>query len=312
MIRELRRTDTARMFSLMDREFPEESVLLGGRLEGFEKIVRRVFRWDSRFLLGLFRLFGRPLFRYFVIEADGKLVGTTMVTFPSVSAYVSNVVVDPAYRRRGFAKRMLEEAHRSAKTTRRKFVVLDVLETNTGARTLYESMGYRALRARGQYVCDRLDGFATGPTSDPPIRPFARRDAAALVAIVRRQTPPTVEAVLPTSEREFVSYGFVTRLLASQEAAWVIDRGRGAEGHVSASVSEAFEAAHMSGPVVAESVDPELASSLVRTAGAWCAAHQAPRILSMVPDDNTRGRAALEAAGFRHAFALWTLSRPVD
>jgi ribosomal protein S18 acetylase RimI-like enzyme len=312
MIRDVRRVDTPAFFELMTREFPEESRLLGGRLEEFEKIVRRVLRWDTRLLLGLLRLFGRPIFRVLVLETDGRLVGMTMVSFPRASAYLSSVVVDPAYRRRGFARKMIEEARRTARRGRRKFLVLDVLDTNTGARALYESIGYRPLRARGYFVCEPTARFSAPLPAVSGIRPFRRSDAAALVRIVRGQVPPSVEEVLPTTKREFIGFGLANRLMASEENAWVVDRGRGPEAHVTASVSRAFEAAHLSAPVVSDSVDADLAGALVRTAGAWCAARQAPRILSMVADDNPRGRAALEAAGFEHAFALWTLYRTVD
>jgi ribosomal protein S18 acetylase RimI-like enzyme len=311
MIRDLRRTDSPRLFALLEGEFPEESALLGSRPEAFEKVVRRVFRWDSRVVLGLLRLVGRRIFRLLVIEADQRLVATTLVTFPAVSAYVSNVVVDPAYRRRGYAKAMLEEARRTAGRARRKFVVLDVLDSNTGARALYESAGYRPLRSRTQFVHDAASAFATAAAAHRAIRPFRRTDAHALAEVVRRQTPPEIEEVLPVEERAFVGSAFATRLLASEESAWVIDRGHGAEGHIAATVSETFEAGHVSAPVLAESVDPPLAGALVRTAGAWCAARKAPRILSLVADDNPRGRAALEAAGFRPAFGARTLYRRV-
>jgi ribosomal protein S18 acetylase RimI-like enzyme len=311
MIRDLRRADAARLFSLMEREFPEESALLGGRPEEFEKIARRVFRWDTRLLLGLLRIFGRPIFRALAVEVDGQLVGTTFVSFPPASSYVSNVVVDPAYRRRGYAKLMLEEARRTALKARRKYIALDVLETNTSARALYDSIGFRPLRARSQFVHAGGTQFGSSPPADGAIRPFRRADAVALADIVRRETPPAVEEVLPTDARAFVGSRIATRVLGSKEAAWVIDRGHGPEGHVSAIVSGVFQAAHFSAPVLSESVETGLADRLVRTAGVWCAERKAPRILSMVADDNVRGRAALERAGFQHAFALWTLYRPV-
>lgn len=312
MIRDVRRSDTARLFELMQREFPEESALLGGRPEAFERVVRRLFRWDSRLVLGIFRLVGRPLFRFLVLDLDGQIAGTTMISFPRVSAYVSNVVVDPSQRRKGYAKQMLEEARHTAKRAGRQYVALDVLDTNTGARTLYESIGYRPLRARNQFVSEPVAQFGTAMPIHPAIRPFRRSDADELAEVVRRQTPPAVEEVVPTTPRAFIGSGLQNRMLASEEAAWVIDRGHGPEAHLGATVSEVFDAAHMTSPVVSESVSSDLAETLVRTAGAWCAARKALRILSMVADDNTRGRAALEATGFRHAFALWTLYRPVD
>ncbi len=312
MIRDVRRADIPHIFPLIDREFPEESALLGKRPEEFEKVVRRVFRWDSRLMVGLLRLVGRPIFRFLVVEVDDRPVAMTLVTFPRGSAYVSSVVVDPAHRRQGNAKGMLEEAHQTAKRAGRKYVALDVLETNAPARSLYESVGYRTLRARGQLVHESPASLGADPATNPAVRAFRRGDASKLVTILRRQTPPVVEAVLPTYAGMFLSSRLTNRILGSEEAAWVVDRGRGPEAYVAVSVSTATEAAYMTAPILEESVDAELAGALLRTAGAWCAAHKAPRILSMVADDNVRGRTALEAGGFRHAFALWTLYRPVD
>lgn len=312
MIRDIRRGDAARYFELLKGQFPEESALLGGRPESFEKVVRRAFRWDSRLILGLLRLVGRRIFRGLIIEVDGRMVASALVTFPPVSAYVSNVVVDPAYRRRGYAKRLMEEARRTAGHEGREFVALDVLENNTGARALYESIGYQPLRSRTEVVHEAVAQFGTAPPAPPAIRPFRKADARVLAEIVRHQTPPAIEEVTPISERAFIGSAFTNRLLSSEEAAWVIDRGRGAEAHVAATASDIFDAAHMTAPVLGESVDPELAAVLVRTGLAWCAARKAPRILSLVADDNVRGRAALDAAGFRHALSLWTLYRSVD
>lgn len=311
MIRDVRKVDSPYFVDLMDRGFPEESALLGNRPEDIRRIVRSVFRWDRRLVLGLLRAFGRPVFRLRVVEADHHLVAMTMVTFPRTSAYVSNVVVDPAYRRRGYAKQLLEEARRIAKGAGRRYVVLDVLENNHPARTLYESLGYRPLRTKTHYVLAPTGSFGAVPPSTPAIRPFRPPDATALVEIVRRQTSRAIEAVTPTSESRFLVSRFLNRILESEEAAWVVDRGSGAEAHVAATVSAGFDAANMSTPVVAESVETELAGALVRTAGAWVAERKAPRILSIVADDNARGRAALEAVGFNRVLASSTLYRPV-
>jgi ribosomal protein S18 acetylase RimI-like enzyme len=312
MIRDLRRADAPRLFDLMEKEFPEESALLGNRPEGFEEVVRRVFRWDSRLILGFLRLLGRPIYRLLVVEADGQLVATTLLTFPPVSAYVSNVVVDPAHRRRGYAKQMLERAREIAKRSGRKYVALDVLDNNVNARTLYESIGYRPLRAKSFYVLEDTTPLQSYRIGVPEIRAFRREDAAALAALSRRLTPPAVEAVLPTGNRAFVSSGITNRILASQEAAWVIDRGRGPEAHIAATVSAATTAAHVTAPVLSDSLDAALGAALVRKAAAWCAVHEAPRILSLVAEHNTGGRAALESVGFRHALSSRTLYRPVD
>jgi len=313
MLRDLRRADGPRFLDLMKRGFPEESALLGGRPEEFEKVFRRIFRWDSRVFLTVLKAFRRPIVRALVVEVDGRVVAVSLVTFPAGAAYVSNVVVDPEFRRRGYARRMLDEARRSARQARRGYVVLDVLERNTGARALYDALGFRPLRLRIQLLQDAMDRFASPPSASvPAIRPMRRSDVPRLIDILRRQTPPEVERVLPNRGERFLVSRTTNRMLVSEEASWVVDRGQGAEGHVGATVSRAMEAAHLTAPTLAASVDDRLAADLVRTAGAWCAAHGAPRILSMVAADNPRGRAALEAVGFTRALPLWTLFRTVD
>ncbi|MGP8078246.1 MAG: N-acetyltransferase family protein [Thermoplasmata archaeon] len=310
MLRELHAADAPRVFEFLRHEFPEEEAILGTRPEGFEKIVRRIFRWDARFLLGLLRLAGRPVFRFFVIEEGGRIVATTLLTFPEGAGYVSMVVVDPTQRRRGHARRLLEEARRASERRGRGFVVLDVLESNAPARALYESIGYRSLRATA-YLAHALDGPA--PESAPPapgVRPFRRSDAAPLAAIAQRDAPPDVARILPVRARDLIGSNWVGRMMATSTAAWVVDRGQGPEAHLAASRTPATEAGHLSAPIVAPSADPAAVAGMVRAAVGWLAARGAPRVVAMVPDANHRGRAALEEAGFQHAIGILTLYRP--
>ena len=312
MLRDLRRADGPQFLELMEQGFPEESALLGNRPEESEKLFRRIFRWDSRLLLTFLGGLGRPIVRALVVEKDGRVVATALVTFPSGAAYVSNVVVDSAHRRQGYARRMLEEARTTARRAKRPYLVLDVPEPNTGARALYESLGYRPLHKRVQLVQDTPGRFASAPPAPPHFRALRPTDVAPLTEILRQQTPPEVERVLPTRKDRFVGSGVVSRSIASEDASWVLDRGQGPEAHVAAAVSRAMEAAHITAPTLAKSVDDRTAVELVTTAGAWCAAHRVPRILSMVAAHNPKGRAALEAVGFTHALPFWTLYRPVD
>lgn len=311
-LRDLRAGDGPRIGELLKSEFPEEEVLLGSRPEEVEKVVRRTLRPTIRFVLGFLRLFGRPVFRFFVIESDGRIVATTLLTFSHRTGYLSMVVVDPAYRRRGLARELLERAHRATRARGKPFLALDVLASNAPARTLYDSLGYRPLRATSYFAHEAPAAFLPAGPEPAGVRPFDRRDARRLVEIARIHVPVEVQAVLPTTERDLVGSAFVDRTMGTEVAAWVIDDGRGPEAWVAGAVTPATEAAHLSAPIVDPSLDPERAVALVRVAGAWCAARRAVRLLAMVPEENERGRAALLGAGFRDAIPLWTLYRPVD
>jgi ribosomal protein S18 acetylase RimI-like enzyme len=310
-LRDLRATDAPRLLQFLKNEFPEEEALLGTRPEGFVKIVRRVSRWDTRIVLGFLRLLGRPIFRFFVIEEGDQIVATTLLTFGPRTGYVSMVVVDPAHRRRGLARRLLGRALSATRSRGKPYIALDVLAANTPARTLYESLGYRPLRAASYLVHEQPASLRPAPTPVPGLRAFRRSDAATLAEIARREKPAPVEAVLPTTAGDIVGSEWVGRLLETELAAWVLDDGRRPVAWVGASVTSATEAAHLSAPIVDPSVAPERARALVETAVAWCAVRRAPRVLTVLPAENLRGRAAVEGAGFRDAIPTWTLYRPV-
>lgn len=309
-IRELEKRDAPRVFRFLKTEFPAEEAILGTRPEGFAEIVRRAFRWDARLILGFLRLIGRSAFYFFVVEEDGEVVATTILSYVGPTGYLAMVVVDPKYRRRGFAQALLERARATAKKDGKRFVALDVLATNSPARALYERAGYGPLRTQSFLAHDDAAVFdgARPPTS---VRPFLPADAHALVEIVRRGNPPQVEQVLPTDERQVRGSRLANRVMASESAAWVVDRGRGPEAWIRAVVSQATEAGHLAAPIVGESVEPSVALELVRTAGAWCRARGVARLAAEIPHENQRGRAALEGGGFHEAFQSFTLYRPV-
>ncbi len=309
MLRELRRADAPRIAELMRTSFPEEERLLGSRPEEFAKVADRLFRPDTRILLGFLRAIGRPIARFFVREADGHVVGTTLTTFPPRAGYLSMVMVDPAYRRRGFARELIEAGRRAAVRRGRPYVALDVLDENVPARTLYESVGYRPLRPSAYYVNDAPAAAGPSTTLPPHVRAYVPRDVAAIIAAHRSVTPPAIEEVLPLTTRQVRPNGWGAGIFNADSGAWVVDRGAGAEAFCTASVPRAMEAGHLSCPIVGRSADPALASALIRTATAWLGARGVPRVVTRVPADLTGARAAIESIGYRHAIPITTFYR---
>lgn len=310
--REIRPKDLPQVLAFLREDFPEEEALLGMRPQEVEQIVHRIFRWDTRLVLGMLRLVGRPVFHFYVIEEGGHLIATTQLSFAERSGYISMVVVDRAHRRQGLARELLERARRATRRRGKPYLVLDVLAANTPARTLYERIGYRLLRANAYFMHERPSELLPAPSRAPGLRPFAPADARGLVEVARRDRPAEVERVVPYSSRQFLGSAWVGRVLGSRSAAWVLDDGSGPMAWVSATASRATEAAHLSTPVIDASIAPDRAAALVRVGGAWCAEGGAPRIVVQVPAENARARAALEATGFREAIPTLTLYRPVD
>jgi ribosomal protein S18 acetylase RimI-like enzyme len=308
-VRELRARDVPRFAELLRTEFPEEERLLGTRPEGVVAIARRLFRWDAQLLLGLLRLVRASPARFLVVEVDGRAVATTLVSFPERAGFLSMVMVDPAYRRRGYARRLVEAGRRLALQRRRPHVALDVLETNVPARSLYDALGFRRLRSLAYYVHDG-PAAAREPADGTVVRPFTARDAPELARLATLPLPSEVREVLPVRAEDLLGSRRANRTLGAESAAWVYDRGRGPEAHVSASVSDATAAGHLSTPIVSEHLPDDAGAVLVGAALAWLAARGVPRTLSRVSDDDPRARQVLDTAGFRPALRLLTLARP--
>ncbi|MCI4332152.1 MAG: GNAT family N-acetyltransferase [Thermoplasmata archaeon] len=309
MLRPFRIADLPRYYQLMVSEFPKETALLGWRYDAFAKIVRRVDRWDYRLILGFFNAIGRPLFRLWILEADGALAASALQSFGPVSAYVANVFVAPEFRRRGFAKQVLAACHDSARRARKHYVVLDVVDDNPGAAALYDSLGYTPVGHSSNYL--RASPTAPPePAPSPHRREFRKSDGPKLAAIVGSFLPAARTAVQPVRPGEFGLAPSIVRALDSKTASWVLDTGSGAIGWVRATVSPAMEAGHLTAPVVDPSAAPAEVQALVETAVRWAVANGAVRLLSEVADENLHGAAALRSAGFELAYGSRTLARP--
>lgn len=311
MIRDFRATDASALVHLLKTQFPEEEAIIGTQPESVFRVIRRVTRWDARLIFALLRLVGKPVFRMLIYEEEGRLVGTTLLSFPARSVYLSMVVVDPSVRRRGYARALLERSAEVARRAHRQYLVLDVLARNAPARTLYEQrLGYRPLRETAYMTREHPEEVGPEAATFPAgIRRYEPGDSAALVEISRRLTPPEVQAVLPIPDRLLSENRMNARIFGSESGAWVVDRGAGAEALAVATRTPGQEAAHLNDPIVAPTADPALVGQLVRTALAWCGARHALRVLAPVPRYNTSGRAALEREGFGEALSAWTLFR---
>ena len=103
----------------------------------------------------------------------GAFEGTRLVGYIINSRYVDawhvmNVAVDPDYRRRGIATRMLEELFELTKNDGRRGYTLEVRVTNAGAIDLYERLGFerRGVR-RGYYTDNREDALVMWREATP-------------------------------------------------------------------------------------------------------------------------------------------------
>ena len=92
-----------------------------------------------------------------VLDADtaqstGDIVGTAEISqrpceawqvFPPKRAYLSNLAIDPGYRRRGVANQLLSTCETIALSWRYHRIYLHVMANNSAAQALYSQAGYQ-------------------------------------------------------------------------------------------------------------------------------------------------------------------------
>jgi [ribosomal protein S18]-alanine N-acetyltransferase len=90
--------------------------------------------------------------RCWVMRDDSAIVGYVCLWEIADELHITNIAVDPSLRRRGIGRALLQGVIDDARVRGLRVVALEVRPSNTEARTLYESFGFRIVgRRRGYY-----------------------------------------------------------------------------------------------------------------------------------------------------------------
>lgn len=93
-----------------------------------------------------------------VDNESGRCVAYAGMTCASDEGNITNIAVHPDFRRIGLASSVIARLLASARSAGIKNVFLEVRESNSGARALYEGLGFA--------VCGRRKNFYRTPTED--------------------------------------------------------------------------------------------------------------------------------------------------
>lgn len=80
--------------------------------------------------------------RFWIGEADGNRVGCLWVDVSKPRAFVYDIMVDEGQRRRGYGSQLMTAGARWCRDHGSTSLALNVFGYNTGARALYEQLGY--------------------------------------------------------------------------------------------------------------------------------------------------------------------------
>ena len=109
----------------------------------------------------------------------GQMLGYTLACVIRGRAEVISVAVDPAARRQGVARALMNSLLRTLRRRNVEFVALMVRVANPGAQALYEELGFRTVRIWRGYYDDGADGWLmhlrAGGVVTPPSPACGRR-----------------------------------------------------------------------------------------------------------------------------------------
>lgn len=131
-----------------------------------------------------------PLMQGFVWVEAGRIVGNISVTPAGYDGgwVIANVAVAPEYRRQGIARQLMQAAM-SQIARQGAFAVLQVDADNDGARTLYDSLGFRAQRTFTRWRRAAHYRLPDAPPVSPGLRRLAASDSDALYTLANRIRP---------------------------------------------------------------------------------------------------------------------------
>jgi ribosomal-protein-alanine N-acetyltransferase len=92
--------------------------------------------------------------RCWVMREDHRVVGYLCLWEIGEEIHITNVAVHPEFRRRGIARTLLCAVLDDARHRGLRVIALEVRPSNREARTLYDSLGFRAVGRRKGYYYD--------------------------------------------------------------------------------------------------------------------------------------------------------------
>ncbi|MGN0342323.1 MAG: ribosomal protein S18-alanine N-acetyltransferase [Roseburia sp.] len=88
---------------------------------------------------------------FLVAREDEVCIGYCGIYLAADEGEITNVAVDPAYRRKGVARALLQQLLQQAKERGASHIVLEVRASNEAARALYEKLGFTACGVRKNF-----------------------------------------------------------------------------------------------------------------------------------------------------------------
>jgi ribosomal protein S18 acetylase RimI-like enzyme len=300
MIRKFKHTDVDDFIRLSQISFSDESLAAGITPEDFENETRRIFRWKMIPYKLLAALMGVK-WEAFVAEKDGKVVGGGMYIGRNNRMTITNLMVDPEYRRQGIGQALLVK--RLERLTERGFpyVTAQVLETNTASLENLKKQNFEVFNQYSTYE-RALPLHESRDSTTPPVtaREITRSDRASFEEMERQITSPYFLYVKGSTESEYFQSGWL-KLYArfTGNSVWITAfevQGK-TIGYINVRTHHRQYKGYLNPPVVSDEHLQHL-QAMIHTAGAWLAELGKESMVIEIPDGRTQIRDYLLDSGW--------------
>jgi len=244
LIRDFRKSDLNDLLDVASQSFAEEFEISGFDPDRVRDMVDRMFGILGRIFLGILKLSGREPMKIFVAEVDNRVVGMTMVNNRKKVGYIANVMMHPAYRRKGIATELMKNTlnHIQKKKNR---AVLHVISTNTPAKNLYTKLGFKKFESI-TYMVGKTDLLAKPKDIEKTqIRTFQRSEINEVYNLIKNSEDPNHLKVFNFSKNDLKT-SFMQRVFRfSTEKKIVAIQNNRIVGYAQASYTTPKEAGHI-------------------------------------------------------------------
>ncbi len=314
IIRKFKNTDVDDFIRLSKLSFAKESLANGITLEDFETETRRIFRWKMVPYKLLTALMGVK-WEAFVAEKNGKIVGGGMYIGRNNRMSITNLMVDPEYRRQGIGQALLIRRLDRLSERGFPFAMAQVLETNIASLQNLKKQNFEVFN---QYtVYERIlpipknNGSSISPIT---FRDFNRSDLALFREIERKITPHSALSIKGSTETQYFLSGW-QKIYARFNgfSRWVkaVDVSGTTIGFLSVSFQDKQHKGMLLQPVVAENYLNYLPDILLEI-GAWLEESGRTSLIVEIPDHWTETRDYLLNNGWKKQHAWLELVRWLD
>ena len=130
-------------------------------LDAIDRIEQRSFAQDRFPRRNLRRVLASRASLFLIAEADGAPAGYLMLLFRrgAAVARLYSIAVDPGFRGRGIAERLINAAEAAASGQGANRLRLELRPSNIAAQRLYERAGFALLERRPGYYDDGEDAI---------------------------------------------------------------------------------------------------------------------------------------------------------